>query len=415
MHSIISSNGQSNINLPLEPNGQHSADDNETRKATQRPPQIATWEGVSNNDKDGQHQTFGAVVAANNTYDSTTCFVTDGSPSLFAPWGHSLFTFTPRSHEDKKGFEQQQWSPNTLNYDTEDSDAVVGKSFEDDVASEEGIREKEGAAEKEDSELDKDDAQAGTMDTADDSTTAAVAVVDLADEYTHEIYTHLRREELKHKVSCDYILCQPHINERMRKDTISWLADAHDNLFRFQEETIYTTVAILDRFLCFEVVSGQQHLWLIGATAMNIAQKMEENDGDQLSMRELLDFCDYGVNDLKAMELKVLITLKFDMSVPTSMSFLNVYTQITGVDTSVVHEAYYYAHCLLCEYSMLHHRPSIVATAVLALAIRSTATGDANQPVSWDEGLEELTGYTKSEAIPVMEEIKTMLLDRIRS
>lgn len=131
------------------------------------------------------------------------------------------------------------------------------------------------------------------------------------------------------------------INERMRALLVDWLIQVH---LRFQllQETLYMTVAILDRFLQVtpDVLSillflpdvnvlvlqvqpaSRRNLQLVGVTAMLLASKYEE-----MYVPEIGDFA-YITDDaftkfqIREMEMLILRVLNFELGRPLPLHFL---------------------------------------------------------------------------------------------
>lgn len=70
--------------------------------------------------------------------------------------------------------------------------------------------------------------------------------------YTNEIHEYLRELENKYPIEKKFLTGQE-VTSKMRSVLIDWLVDVHQQ-FRLMQETLYLTVAIIDRFLqvkCF--------------------------------------------------------------------------------------------------------------------------------------------------------------------
>lgn len=133
------------------------------------------------------------------------------------------------------------------------------------------------------------------------------------------------------------------INERMRALLIDWLIQVHSR-FQLLQETLYMTVAILDRFLqvklfykkhriegSFLVLTvrftqvqpvSRRKLQLVGVTAMLLASKYEE-----MYVPEVGDFAYITDNaftkpQIREMEMLVLRELKFELGRPLPLHFL---------------------------------------------------------------------------------------------
>ena len=77
----------------------------------------------------------------------------------------------------------------------------------------------------------------------------------LVSEYVNEIYDYMRELERKFSVKNKY-LDSTDINGRMRGILVDWLVQVHLR-FHLLQETLYLTIAIIDRFL--QVISTLKH------------------------------------------------------------------------------------------------------------------------------------------------------------
>ena len=99
-------------------------------------------------------------------------------------------------------------------------------------------------------------------------------------EYVNEIYAYLRQLEVAQSVKLNY-LARPEnsksaIKPRMRNFLVDWLVEVHQQ-FSLIQETLYLTVAILDRYLQLEAANTTtKQLQLVGVTSMLLASKYEE-------------------------------------------------------------------------------------------------------------------------------------------
>lgn len=135
------------------------------------------------------------------------------------------------------------------------------------------------------------------------------------------------------------------INERMRALLIDWLIQVHSR-FQLLQETLYMTVAILDRFLQVKLFKTCWHhqvspkyltdikwlpqvqpvsrrkLQLVGVTAMLLASKYEE-----MYVPEVGDFAYITDNaftkpQIREMEMLILRELNFELGRPLPLHFL---------------------------------------------------------------------------------------------
>jgi hypothetical protein len=133
--------------------------------------------------------------------------------------------------------------------------------------------------------------------------------------YAKEIYENLTKTETRLIPSCESLSQQPDINHKMRSILVDWLITVHLR-FKLQQETLYLTVSILDRYLAKKAITKQQ-LQLVGICAMLISTKYEE-----IYPPEIRDFIHiteraYTKDQVLKMEVDMLNTLEFSITVPS--------------------------------------------------------------------------------------------------
>ncbi|XP_005998783.1 G2/mitotic-specific cyclin-B2 isoform X3 [Latimeria chalumnae] len=141
----------------------------------------------------------------------------------------------------------------------------------------------------------------------------------LCSEYVKEIYQYLRQLEVQQSICPKYLEGQE-INERMRAILVDWLIQVHSR-FQLLQETLYMTIALMDRFLQVQPVSRKK-LQLVGVTSMLLASKYEE-----MYVPEIGDFVyitdnAYTKGQIREMEMIILKRLNFNLGRPLPPHFL---------------------------------------------------------------------------------------------
>merc|ERR1712013_769339 len=97
----------------------------------------------------------------------------------------------------------------------------------------------------------------------------------LCAEYTVDVYAYLRNLEPSSTVKANHLLgCS--INDKMRAVLVDWLVEVQVQ-FKLLQETLFSTISIVDRFLAIEGRSvTRSKLQLVGVAAMFLASKVEE-------------------------------------------------------------------------------------------------------------------------------------------
>ncbi|XP_024985204.1 cyclin-A2-1-like [Cynara cardunculus var. scolymus] len=215
--------------------------------------------------------------------------------------------------------------------------------------------------------------------------------------YAAEVYNNLRVTELKWRPSADYMkTVQRDITQEMRGILIDWLVEVSEE-YRLASETLYLTVALIDRYLS-KMYIEKQRLQLLGITCMLIASKYEE-----ISAPRVEDFCfitdgTYTRQEVLDMERQVLDILSFHLSVPTVKKFLRrfILAAQSSYKVPVIELEFlanYLAELTLTEYGFLKFLPSLIAASAVFLA--KWTLDQIEHP--WNPTLEHYTNYKASD------------------
>ncbi len=166
----------------------------------------------------------------------------------------------------------------------------------------------------------------------------------------------------------DYMAKQRYIDIGMRTILLNWIVQIHTTLKCQFQETLYLAINILDRYLshpdCNEVPTYR--FQLIGCIALMIACKFEEiyNVLNATITRELCASV-YTNTDIVRMEMDMLMTLKFDINVPTILNFVRFFSIDLDIDNDPI--IMYIAELVIQTYTMLKYTPSVLVSSILAL------------------------------------------------
>ncbi|TYI24830.1 hypothetical protein ES332_A05G012200v1 [Gossypium tomentosum] len=192
--------------------------------------------------------------------------------------------------------------------------------------------------------------------------------------YAPDIYNNMRVTELNQRPSTNYMeQLQRDITPSMRGILVDWLVE-------LVPDTLYLTVSLIDRFLSHNFIE-KQRLQLLGVACMLIASKYEEICAPRVeefcfitdntyTRRE--DFLFVRKPQVLKMESKVLNLLYFQLSVPTTKTFLRFILaaqasyKVPCLELEFL--AKYLAELTLLEYSFLKFLPSNIAASAVFLA-----------------------------------------------
>ena len=196
----------------------------------------------------------------------------------------------------------------------------------------------------------------------------------------------------------------------MRSVLIDWLIGVHLQ-FHLLQETLYTTVAIIDRFLQVEIRNGsisRAKLQLVGVAAMLVAAKYEEIYAPEVKDFVYITDRAYTEREILKMEISILRVLKFDLGRPLPLHFLRRASKAGSVE-SVTHTlAKYIMELSLGSYNMVSVSPSMLASAALALSLKLLDTGSSFAEV-WTETLEHYTRYSVDQLMSTIKKLAVLL------
>ncbi|KAJ7966114.1 Cyclin [Quillaja saponaria] len=215
--------------------------------------------------------------------------------------------------------------------------------------------------------------------------------------YAPDIYDKICVTELERRPSTKYMeKLQQDITPTMRGVLIDWLVEVSEE-YKLVPDTLYLTVNLIDRFLSRNLIE-KQRLQLLGITCMLLASKYEE-----ICAPRVEEFCfitdnTYTRGEVLKMESEVLNFLHFQLSIPTTKSFLRRFIQASQSSykapcVEMEFLANYLAELTLLEYSFLKFLPSLIAASAVFLA--RWTFNQSDHP--WNSTLRHYTSYSASD------------------
>ncbi|XP_076644249.1 G2/mitotic-specific cyclin-B-like [Halictus rubicundus] len=234
--------------------------------------------------------------------------------------------------------------------------------------------------------------------------------------YSNDIYEYLRSLESKYHVKKGYLTGQE-VTPKMRSVLVDWLIEVHQQ-FRLLQETLYLTVAIIDRFLQAFHSIGKKNLQLVGVTAMFLASKYEEIYSPDISDFVYITDNEYSKAEILQMEMLIVKTLDYSLGRPLPLHFLRRYSK-AGKALAVHHTmAKYFLEQCLVHYEMCHYSPSLLAAAAIYLAFLITGNNDEGKDkdkVVWTNTLAHYSTYTEDDVLPVVRQIASIVINADKS
>ncbi|XP_075752662.1 G2/mitotic-specific cyclin-B3 [Pelodiscus sinensis] len=219
-------------------------------------------------------------------------------------------------------------------------------------------------------------------------------------EYAQEIFSYMKEREEKFLLP-NYMEKQHDISRDMRAILVDWMVEVQEN-FELNHETLYLAVKLVDHYLV-EVVSMRDKLQLIGSTAILIASKFEERCPPCVD--DFLYICDdaYKREELIAMEMSILRTLKFDINIPIPYRFLRRFAKCARASMETLTLARFICEMTLLEYDYVQESASKLAAGCLLLALKMKSLG------GWSPTLECHSGYSTRDLQPLVKRLNFLL------
>lgn len=213
------------------------------------------------------------------------------------------------------------------------------------------------------------------------------------------IYQHLHSlevEERRRPLSNYMEKVQNNVIPTMRMVLVDWLVEVAEE-YKLVSDTLYLAVSYIDRFLSSHVLT-MDRLQLLGVSCMLVASKYEE-----ISPPHVEDFCyitdnTYTREEVVNMERDLLCFLNFEISSPTTITFLRIFIKAAQDNLSFLTLQFESLSCYLAELSLLDYScvrflPSMTAASAIFLS-RFTVLPKV---CPWTLALQQCTGYKPSE------------------
>jgi cyclin B len=163
-------------------------------------------------------------------------------------------------------------------------------------------------------------------------------------------------------------------------------------------------VNLIDRYLEKKQIMRTK-LQLVGVTAMLIACKYEEIYAPEV--RDFVYITDkaYTKEEILAAERDLLDVLNYDVTLPSSLRFLEIYQVYLQLDETSFMFSRYLLELLLIDYKMIKYNPSLVAATAAYISVKISKRMDSRR-------ITEVTGYGEDEMKECVRDL-VLILDNV--
>ncbi|KAH6567374.1 hypothetical protein BASA50_008541 [Batrachochytrium salamandrivorans] len=170
---------------------------------------------------------------------------------------------------------------------------------------------------------------------------------------------------------------QGYISVAQRRELVDWIYQVW-NHFKYQStESFHLAINFLDRICSIHPVHIKRYQ-ILGAACFWIASKFTEPDPPSFTLLASLAGGAFKADTLKAEELLVLKRLKWNLSVATPCSFLELLLMFLPTSAQHRHTLYQYGVSFLCamplSYHMMQYAPSVQSAAALFAVFAATGS-----------------------------------------
>ena len=218
----------------------------------------------------------------------------------------------------------------------------------------------------------------------------------IPEEYINDIYNHLKSIEYDDLPLKNYMeIVQNDINENMRLILLDWLVEVHIR-FKLLDETLFIAINLIDRFLSIKNIN-RKYLQLLGITSLLIACKYEEIYPPEI--KELIHMTDnaYSRKQVYKMEYEILNAVKFNITFPTSLKFLELFKNKLNLKEKTFYRCLYFIEASLIDYKSSCFNPSLITATSLFYNFMNKNKIDE---IEYDENsIVNITGYNRNNII----------------
>lgn len=207
-------------------------------------------------------------------------------------------------------------------------------------------------------------------------------------EYCDQVYQYLLHREKQCEIEEDFMAHSP-TTPKMRSILVDWLIQVHTR-FHLLPETLHLTIYLLDIMLSRTRVDKAE-LQLVGVACMLVASKYEEMYAPDIHDFEYITDNAYTKKQILKMEAKILITAKFDLSRPHSITFLRWYSKEMKFGMRMHHMSKFLIETAFLDCSLSPILPSRIACVSTFIASKLCDTAYDS------ETMRKLTGITAEE------------------
>lgn len=197
---------------------------------------------------------------------------------------------------------------------------------------------------------------------------SATSTCHYVNEHRDKIFDFLKFKENAHRKTRDLFAGQADVTPKMRAILVDWLVDISLR-FKLLPETLFLAIGTIDRVL-ERITIERDKLQLLGVASLFAAAKFEEIYPPRL--KDYVALCDnsYSKQDIVSMEGLILTTLNFNLTQPSSFSYLRLFNSQLNINSNFFLFAQYLLETALADIACLKHNQSTLAASAIFLVYK---------------------------------------------
>jgi len=225
--------------------------------------------------------------------------------------------------------------------------------------------------------------------------------------YCDNILAHLLKQEEKFNIKSSEAILKAHkISISTRAKIIDWMIEV---IYKSEcnRQTLFLSVTLIDHFLLNSTNSYKNSdIHIIGVTAILLASKLIDTESLDIDfIYEQVVHKKIPKKTIQYFETQMLKALKFHISVPTELEFLEAYWEkLEKERLNVMSQVQYLSTLNLYSIDMAAIKPSVRAAGSLGVAVKEI--GDLSE-----EELIRITGITVRELREIMKKVEEHRID----
>ena len=211
-------------------------------------------------------------------------------------------------------------------------------------------------------------------------------------EYINEILQNLFIEEDKYLCNTHLEYLNHNYKYYINPDNWQYLMNSLINIQRlivFSENTLFLTIQIFSKYI-YEILYNNENKKIIenNLDIYLIASLIIAAKNEEIKLYKMKDYMTllpdyYLFKDLINIEKKILYKLNFNLIIPTSLNFFELFSVLFKVDSKQRYKGLYLLNIILMDYNLIKIPPSILALCIIKIITKNNIKNEILKRIIW--------------------------------